>query len=115
MIVFSPGFNRVFFWRFGKPALGPFDELKGIDWEWLSLARAMTKAPLGGKKPGQNPTDRGESGVKRSLSTQGDGALISVVVDGANRHDTKPTELIPKRHCRRVPRTDRRKAAGDVS
>ena len=27
-----------------------FDELKGIDWEWLSLDGAMTKAPLGGEK-----------------------------------------------------------------
>jgi transposase len=28
-----------------------FDELKGLDWSWLSLDGAMTKAPLGGKKP----------------------------------------------------------------
>ena len=27
-----------------------FDELKGIDWAWLSMDGAMTKAPLGGKK-----------------------------------------------------------------
>ena len=27
-----------------------FDEIKGIDWEWLSLDGAMTKAPLGGEK-----------------------------------------------------------------
>jgi putative transposase len=27
-----------------------FDELKGIDWDWLSLDGAMTKAPLGGEK-----------------------------------------------------------------
>jgi transposase len=27
-----------------------FDELKGIDWNWLSMDGAMTKAPLGGKK-----------------------------------------------------------------
>jgi putative transposase len=25
-----------------------FDELKGMDWEWLSMDGAMTKAPLGG-------------------------------------------------------------------
>ncbi len=29
-----------------------FDELKGIDWNWLSMDGAMTKAPLGGKKDG---------------------------------------------------------------
>ena len=27
-----------------------FDELKGIDWKWLALDGAMTKAPLGGEK-----------------------------------------------------------------
>jgi len=29
-----------------------FDELKGIDWNWLSMDGAMTKAPLGGEKDG---------------------------------------------------------------
>ena len=32
-----------------------FDELKGIDWEWLSLDGAMTKAPLGGEKNREKP------------------------------------------------------------
>src|ERR671925_745190 len=27
-----------------------FDELQGIDWNWLSMDGAMTKAPLGGEK-----------------------------------------------------------------
>ena len=27
-----------------------FDELQGIDWDWLALDGAMTKAPLGGGK-----------------------------------------------------------------
>jgi putative transposase len=27
-----------------------FDELRGIDWEWLSMDGAMNKAPLGGEK-----------------------------------------------------------------
>jgi transposase len=27
-----------------------FDELKGIDWAWLSMDGAMSKAPLGGEK-----------------------------------------------------------------
>lgn len=32
-----------------------FDELQGLDWEWLSMDGAMTKAPLGGeKKRGQS-------------------------------------------------------------
>src|SRR3954471_1766587 len=32
-----------------------YDELKGIDWSWLSMDGCMTKAPLGGEKDGQEP------------------------------------------------------------
>jgi len=31
------------------------DELTGVDWRWLSLDGAMTKAPLGGEKNGRQP------------------------------------------------------------
>jgi hypothetical protein len=50
---------------------------------------AMTKAPLGGKKTGANPTDRGKSGVNRSLLTEGHGVPLGMVVAGANRPDMK--------------------------
>lgn len=66
-----------------------FDELKGIEWAWLSMDGAMTKAPLGGEKTGPNPTDRGKSGVKRSILTEGSGVPIGLVIAGANRHDMK--------------------------
>jgi Transposase DDE domain len=42
-----------------------------------------------GKKTGPNPTDRGKSGVKRSLLVEGHGVAIGVAVEGANRHDMK--------------------------
>ena len=32
-----------------------YDDLKGIDWAWLSMDGAMTKAPLGGEKDGAEP------------------------------------------------------------
>jgi hypothetical protein len=35
------------FWRRGLLA---YDNLKGIDWKWLSTDGAMTKAPLVGEK-----------------------------------------------------------------
>lgn len=35
------------FWRKG---LARYDGLKGIDWSWLSMDGAMTKAPLAGSK-----------------------------------------------------------------
>ena len=34
-------------WRVG---LERYDELKGLDWSWVSMDGAMTKAPLGGGK-----------------------------------------------------------------
>ena len=49
----------------------------------------MTKAPLGGAGTGANHTDRGKKGTKRSVLTDGKGIPLSVVVDGANRHDKK--------------------------
>ena len=39
-----------FFVRLWKEALCDYDELEGLDWSWLALDGAMTKAPLGGEK-----------------------------------------------------------------
>lgn len=39
-----------FFAALWEQALNEYDELKGLDWEWLALDGAMTKAPLGGEK-----------------------------------------------------------------
>ncbi len=39
-------------WQVGVEA---FDELRGIDWSFLSMDGAMTKAPLGGEKYGTKP------------------------------------------------------------
>ena len=51
-------------WRVG---LERYDELKGLDWSWLSFDGAMTKSPLGGgKNPG--PTPRiGVSGASNAV------------------------------------------------
>ena len=37
--------------------LAAYDALQGIDWEWLAMDGAMTKAPLGGEK-GRQESDR---------------------------------------------------------
>lgn len=50
------------FLKFWQAGVECFDELQGIDWAWLSMDGAMTKAPLGGEKTGKNPTDRGKKG-----------------------------------------------------
>ena len=62
-------------WHMG---VAQFDELQGLDWNWLSMDGAMTKAPLGVKKTGPNPTDRAKGGVKRSLLTEGHGIPIEL-------------------------------------
>jgi transposase len=77
------------FLRLWQAGVEQFDELQGIDWAWLSMDGAITKAPLGGEDTGPNPTDRAKSGVKRSLLTEGHGVPLGLAVEGANRHDMK--------------------------
>ena len=43
-------------WRVG---LERYDELKGLDWSWLSLDVAMTKSPLGGGENRAQPHGSG--------------------------------------------------------
>jgi transposase len=38
------------FLQLWQAGVAQFDELQGIDWDWLSMDGAMTKAPLGGEK-----------------------------------------------------------------
>lgn len=45
------------FWRAG---VEQFDELRGIDWAWLSMDGAMTKATLGGEKNRPQPDGSGQ-------------------------------------------------------
>lgn len=45
------------FWRQGLMA---YDETKGIDWSWMSMDGAMTKAPLGGEKDRAEPNRSGQ-------------------------------------------------------
>ena len=72
-----------------RVGLERYDEVKGLDWSWVSWDGALTKLPLGGEKTGPNPTDRGKSGVKRSLLTEAQGVPVGLAVDRANRHDMK--------------------------
>lgn len=38
------------FLKFWKKGLLAYDRLQGIDWSWMSMDGALTKAPLGGEK-----------------------------------------------------------------
>lgn len=68
----------------------------------------------GGGQIGPNPTDRGKAGTKRSCLVEGQGGPLSVVIAGANVHDTRlleatldaivlerptPTEEKPQKLC----------------
>jgi putative transposase len=53
-------------WRAG---LDQFDELQGIDWAWLSMDGALTKAPLGGE---QNRTQSHRSRQTRGQAQPAD-------------------------------------------
>ena len=50
------------FLKLWKAGVERFDELKGGNWDWLSMDGAMTKALLGGEETGENPTDREKRG-----------------------------------------------------
>jgi transposase len=39
------------FFALWQTGVEQFDEVHGLDWDWLSMDGAMTKAPLGGEKP----------------------------------------------------------------
>ena len=74
------------FLKLWKAGVEQFDELKGIDWRWLSMDGAMTKAPLGGEKhraqshrPGQKrgqtqPADRRPRGASGPGGSRGQSA-----------------------------------------
>jgi putative transposase len=67
-----------------------YDELCGIDWDWLSMDGAIRHPPRwAGNKTRPNPTERGKSGVKRSLRTFWHGVRSGVTIEGAQRHDMK--------------------------
>ena len=78
-----------FFETIWAKGLEKFDELKGIGWEWQSLDGCMTKSSLGGEAVGNNPTDRGKKGTKRSVLVDSHGIPLAVVISGANTHDVK--------------------------
>ena len=64
-------------------------ERGGIGWKWQAMDSKHSRAPLGGEKVGNNPTDRGILGAKINLLVDERGAPLSVVLAGANRHDTR--------------------------
>ena len=55
------------FLKLWKAGVEQFAELKGLDWRWLSMDGAMTKAPLGGEKNGSQ-SDRSRQTWRQTQS-----------------------------------------------
>jgi putative transposase len=49
-----------FFLRFWQAGLAEYDAFNGIDWSWLAMDGAMTKAPLAGEKNRSQPHGSGQ-------------------------------------------------------
>ncbi len=58
------------FLKLWQAGVAQFDELQGIDWQWLSMDGAMTKAPLGGEKDGAQ-SDRPRQARRQTQSVDG--------------------------------------------
>lgn len=79
-----------FFTRLWEAALQDYDELHGLDWQWLAMDGAMTKAPLGGGKKRSQPrrprqTGRQEESADRSNR---DSSGVSGGRSQSARHET---------------------------
>jgi putative transposase len=59
-----------FFERFWQAGLAEYDVFNGIDWRWLSMDGAMTKAPLAGEKNRSQP-DRPQQAGHQTLAARG--------------------------------------------
>jgi transposase len=80
------------FLRLGRASVPDDDAMNDLPLEWHAVDGAMIKAPLGGNMTGPNPTDRGTSGTKQSLLTDGNGIPLGVAIAGATRNDRKLVE-----------------------
>jgi putative transposase len=60
-----------FFLRFWQAGLAEYDAFNGIDWRWLSMDGAMSKAPLAGEK--NRPQSDGSRQVRHQTLVAGGG------------------------------------------
>lgn len=80
----SPAHRRFTEWtkagvfaKLWKKGLLKYDLVNGIDWRWLSMDGAMTKAPLGGKKKRKQPNRPSET-RKQTQSAGGRGRYSAI-------------------------------------
>ena len=66
-----------------KSGLEVYDELQGLDWSWLSMDGAMTKAPLGGGKNRPQPDGSRQRGREAFADVRSRGRAHRI--DGGRR------------------------------
>ena len=60
-----------FFQRLWQASLADDDEVKGLDWAWLSVDGCQTKAPLAGEKMRAQPHGPGQAGDQAQPAGRG--------------------------------------------
>lgn len=68
--------------------LAEYDALEGVAWLWEAADGSNIEAPLAQESNGPNPTDRGKKRRKATFAGRENGVHLSLVVTGANRHDS---------------------------
>lgn len=88
---FQQGVQAGVFATLWDVALEDYEELIGLDFEWMSLDGSLPKAPPGEKNRGQ--PDRPRQRRRQAQATdRSAGPPIGLVLEGANRYDRKLTE-----------------------
>lgn len=82
------------FARFWKLALEKYDELKGLDWKYLTMDGSVTKAPHGGEETGPSAVDRRKDGTKRNLMTGAAGIPVGMAIGPAGGPDHPYVEAV---------------------
>jgi transposase len=79
-----------FFVRFWQAGLAEYDAFNGIDWSWLSMDGAMTKAPLAGEKNRPRaPWTAPRAAPNARCWSLASGVPVGLSVAGANKNDFK--------------------------
>ena len=68
-----------------KAGLERYNEIQGIDWEWLSIDGSMNKAPLAHESVGANPTDRGKKWEQKEFVSR---RAWNPAIDSRNRSES---------------------------
>jgi transposase len=70
-----------FFQALWVAGLEQYDEVKGINWTWLSADGCITKAPLALETVGKKPTDRGKKRQQAPYACRRRGRTVGVSGD----------------------------------